>query len=208
LLLAANMYLCGMYRFVVWLLLGVLAGVSCSQPSVTPRPHAYPRVFYPERGYQMFDTSFCSFRFEYPQYARIEQDTAFFNDKPESPCWFNVVLPAFAGKIHCSYKDLKKNKLNKCVDDTYRLAQKHDTKADYIGESYFSHPSKKVYATVFEIEGNAASPFQFYITDSTQHFLRGSLYFSTHPEADSMAPVIQYVKADIIHLINTFEWSK
>jgi gliding motility-associated lipoprotein GldD len=67
---------------------------------------------------------------------------------------------------------------------------------------------RNVIAVLFEIKGNAATPYQFFATDSTTHFLRGSLYFNVYPNKDSLAPVVDFVKKDIFRLIETLEWKK
>ena len=71
---------------------------------------------------------------------------------------------------------------------------------------YYEDKEKSVYGVLYEIKGNAASSVQFYATDSTKHFLRGALYFNTVPNKDSLAPAIQFVEEDIIHLIETLSW--
>ncbi len=186
----------------------VLLFSSCGGDEVyTPKPRAYPKVDYPERAYEQFDKDYCSFTFEKPSYAQIVKDEDFFGEKPESECWFDLVIPALSGKIHCSYREIGKNKLDKLINDTYKLAHKHNIRADYIDEIIMNKPNK-VHSTIFEIEGSAASPFQFYVTDSTDHFLRGALYFNTQPNPDSMKPVIEFVKKDLIHMMNTFEWTE
>jgi len=189
----------------VWFLFFILIIVACGEPDYTPKPRAYPKVNYPAKAYDKFDESYCAFTFEKPVYAKVVQDTLFFGEKPESECWFDLVIPALSGKIHCSYREIGRNKIDKLIDDTYKLAHKHNVRADYIDDYHISKPNG-VHSTIFEIEGEVASPFQFYVTDSTEHFLRGSLYFNTTPNADSMAPIIKFVKRDIIHLVNTFEW--
>lgn len=191
----------------VWSLFLILIFVACGEPDYTPKPRAYPKVNYPEKAYDKFDESYCNFTFEKPTYAKVVQDTLFFDEKPESECWFDLVIPSLSGKIHCSYREIGRNKIDKLIDDTYKLAHKHNVRADYIDDYYISKPNG-VHSTIFEIEGEVASPFQFYVTDSTEHFLRGSLYFNTSPNADSMAPIIEFVKRDIIHLVNTFEWEE
>jgi hypothetical protein len=44
------------------------------------------------------------------------------------------------------------------------------------------------------------------ITDSTRNFLRAALYFNTRIANDSLAPAIEYMKKDVMHLVNTLEW--
>lgn len=178
---------------------------ACGEEVVlTPKPRAFPKIEYPERTYQQFDTSYCRFVFEYPAYATIEQDTAFFDERPEDPCWFDLLIPAFDAKLHCSYYPVGKD-LEKLRNDAFSLANKHNIKANYIDELPIEKPNG-VRGFVFNIEGPVASPFQFYLTDSDQHFLRAALYFNTQARPDSLAPVLNYVKSDLMHLINTFEW--
>ncbi|MEO1435909.1 MAG: hypothetical protein AAFV80_10260 [Bacteroidota bacterium] len=179
---------------------------SCSDPVYTPRPRGYPRIDFPDRVYEKADPDYCNFNFEIPTYATLVQDTLFFDSAPENPCWFNLELPSLNGAIHCSYTSIpNRAKFDQLVDGTYKLANKHNVRADYISD-FLIQKGNGVSGAVLELEGSVASPFQFYLTDSTNHFLRGALYFNSRPAPDSMAPVIEFVKADMMHLINTFAW--
>ena len=166
----------------------------------TPKPKAYFRIAFPEKKYVSYD-SVCPFKFEVPAYSRME------NDKTTNaePCWLNLQFPQFNGTLHLSYKAVNGN-INKYFEDTYTLASKHQIKASGIEEQLFKNDSLKVYGLMYEIEGNAASAIQFYLTDSSKHFLRGALYFNSVPNIDSIAPVLSFIKKDIFHLIETFEW--
>nr|MBD3622879.1 gliding motility lipoprotein GldD [Sunxiuqinia sp.] len=93
------------------------------------------------------------------------------------------------------------------MEESRRLAYDHSIKADAIEERVFVNPDKDVYGTIYYIEGNAASPIQFYLTDSTRHFLRGALYIREIPNIDSIRPVIDFLRPDIIHLIETTSWN-
>lgn len=182
------------------LVLTIILLASCNQQSV-PRPHGYFRIDMPGKSY-LNHTSDCPFSFEYPEYARIIPDTS---DLAE-PCWFHIDFPVFSGRIHMSYKPVKNN-LATFLDDTRRLVNKHIPKANAIRESVYSNPDAGVYGTVFHISGaGAASPVQFFLTDSLHHFIRGALYFNTIPNNDSLAPVIQFIDQDIERMINTFRW--
>lgn len=181
---------------------------SCQEEVYTPKPRGFPRVIYPVKKYKAFDENYCHFTFQMPEYAEIQQDTSFFNERPVDPCWFNIYFPAFDAYIYCSYYPLSgKNTFDKLKNDAYALANKHDVRADYIEELPI-RKNNHVSGTAFNIEGPAASPFQFYMTDSTHHFLRGSLYFNTKARPDSLKPVLDFVKVDIMQMINTFEWRK
>ena len=181
--------------------------LSCNDdPVLTPKPRGYPKIVYPERSYQQFTESYCDFTFEYPGYAKVIQDTLFFNDKPIHPCWFDVYIPDFDAKVHCTYFQIdQKNSFEKLRDDSFKLANKHTMKASFIDEFKIEKPNN-VSGFAFNIEGAAASPFQFFLSDSTEHFVRGSLYFNTKINPDSLAPVVEFVKYDIMHMINSFAW--
>lgn len=182
---------------------------QCKSESLpTPKPRSYPRVVYPEKKYIPFDTSFCQFTFEYPAYASIIQDTSFFGEQPADVCWFNIYVPQFQSLIFCTYYPLgKKNNFYKVLSDAYKLAGVHNKKANFIDEIPIDRPGD-VHGTIFSIEGPVASTYQFYLTDSTRHFLRGALYFNARTNQDSLAPVVEFMKKDVQHMINTFEWKK
>lgn len=181
---------------------------SCGgEPAFAPKPRAYPRVEYPEKTYQAFDEDYCHFTFEYPTYVEVVQDTLFFDQKPADPCWFDLYFPAFDSRIYCSYYPIKgPQSFEKLKKDAFGMADWHNKKANYIDEMRIERAGN-VSGFAFVIDGPAASPFQFYLTDSTQHFLRGALYFNTQARPDSMAPIYQFVEADILKMIETFRWT-
>lgn len=186
----------------------ILMAACNSEPAFTPKPRAYPRVIYPEKAYQQFDADFCNFTFEYPVYAEIERDTVFFDEKPVHPCWFNVYIPAFGSRLHCSYYEIGKGKsLERLKQDAFEMVDFHNKKANYIEELRIENPNK-VSGFAFMLDGPAASPMQFYLTDSTTHFLRGALYFNTQVNTDSLAPVYEFVKADVMKMIESFQWNQ
>ncbi len=193
------------YKFLFPLFMLCFLWSACNEDVVySPKPRAFPKVEYPSRSFQKMDVSFCEFSFEYPGYASIEQDTAFFDEKPVNPCWFDVLMPAFDAKLHCSYYPVG-NDFEKLRRDAFDLANKHNIKANFIDELPIQKPNG-VNGFVFDIEGPVASPFQFYLTDEENHFLRASLYFNTQARPDSLAPVFNFIKEDLMHMINTFEW--
>lgn len=195
-------------KYLVVLGLFSLFLTACEEPSYTPKPRGFPKVVLPEKGYKKFDEKYCQFTFEYPNYAVIEQDKLFFDEKAPSECWFNIKVPSLNAVIHCSYYDIKgNNTLEKLKGDAFQLAGKHNIKADYIDELPIKKPNN-VSGFVFNIEGPAACPFQFYLTDSTRHFMRGALYFDAKSRPDSLKPLIDFMKTDMVQLVNTFEWTK
>jgi len=196
------------FLLIIGLTLASFTIQSCGEEVIySPKPRAFPKVDYPEKAYQPFDKEYCTFTFDYPEYANIEQDTLFFEEQTAHPCWFDITIPSLDARIHCSYYPItKENPFDKLNGDAFDLANKHNLKANYIDDLVIQKPNG-VSGIAFNLEGEVASPFQFYLTDSTTHFLRGALYFNTQSRPDSLAPVKDFVKTDIMHLINTFEWN-
>jgi gliding motility-associated lipoprotein GldD len=186
-----------------WLaVLFLITVISCQNREYYPKPRGYFRIDLPEKSYRSFDSVF-PYRFEYPTYARLN----FEGLQQAGQYWMNLDYPRFDGRIHISYKALDGRQLFNFTEDAREMAFKHAPKAISIKESYFSHPEKKVFGLAFEIEGrDAASPYQFYLTDSTRHFLRGALYFNVAPNNDSLQPVINFIMEDVKHIFDTFEW--
>jgi gliding motility-associated lipoprotein GldD len=172
---------------------------SCSE-SYTPKPRAYFRIEFPEHKYTLFDNN-APFSFEIPVYCKMTPDSS----SSAEPFWYNLEFTSMKGKIHLSYKTINHN-LAKYIADSRTLAYKHIIKADDILEHPFIDRKNKVMGIMYEIKGNAASPFQFFATDSTKHFLRGSMYFNVYPNKDSLAPVFDFIQPDIKHLIETIKW--
>lgn len=185
----------------IGLLLLLVMAVSCGDNTPQPKPRGYFRIDLPEKQYVSLDTV-RRYRFEYPTYATITPDYYSLDEKD----WVNVEFPRFKGTIHISYKNVDGN-LYDYVEDSYRMITKHMAKATGIRDSVVINKEKNVYGLVYYLDGEGvASPLQFYLTDSTLHFLRGSLYFNLYPNNDSMQPVIKFITDDVKHLINTLEW--
>ena len=184
------------------LVLILLTGISCKK-EYTPKPRGYFRISFLDKNYHKLDSAALPFKFEIPDYSKVLPD----HDRLAEPDWINLEIPQHKAEVHISYKKINNN-LAKLTEDSRTLAYKHSIKADAINERIFVNPSKKVYGTIFQIEGNAASPLQFYLTDSTKNFLRGALYIREIPNIDSIKPVIDYLTPDIIRLIETTEWKK
>ena len=192
-----------------WILLLVMFVLSCKEePTYVPKPRLFPKVEYPEKSYQEFDFDYCKMSFEYPTYAYIEQETNFFNEDPLHPCWFDIVVPDLNGRIHCSYFEINSQEdFDKLIKDAFSLTGKHNIKANFRDEMRIEKPNN-VSGIIFDVAGPVASPAQFFLTDSTNHFLRGALYFNNVVRPDSMAPVYEFLKDDIARLIETFSWEE
>ena len=158
------------------------------------------RIETPEKSYKLYSEEEY-YQFEIPGYAIVEAD----NNPGAEPGWINVVIPQLNGKIHLSYKPVSGN-LGEYITDSRILVYKHTVKAQGIEESPFIHRDHRRFGMVYDLKGDVASAVQFFITDSTHHFIRGSLYFNCRPNRDSLNPVIDFLREDIIHMIETTEW--
>lgn len=194
-----NRWFPSIYLLIIVSVVSIFAFCNCKK-NYTPKPRAYFRIDLPEKQYQKYESD-CPYTFQYPVYATINSDKS----NPAEKCWANIDFKNIGGRIHISYKDVNNN-IAQILEDSRKLAYKHSIKADAIQEQVFIKPEKKVYGILYEIEGNAASSVQFFLTDSTHHYLRGALYFNVEPNKDSLSPVIQFIKDDIIVLIESFEW--
>ncbi|MDG5799656.1 gliding motility lipoprotein GldD [Marinilabiliaceae bacterium ANBcel2] len=174
---------------------------SCGTPG-SPKPRGYFRIDLPQKEYKNLDY-LMPYSFDYPVYGELETDVS----RDAEPYWMNLFFPQFEARVHISYKPVEDN-LYDLYEDNIRFAYNHAVKADAIEEHYFQDKENDVYGMLFEIKGNAASPLQFFATDSTNHFLRGSLYFQTQPNRDSLAPVIDFLTIDMIRLMETIRWNE
>lgn len=181
---------------------------ACDDAVLTPKPRGFPKVNFPEKAYKKFNAPYCDLTFNAPAYAEIKQDKFYFGKEAPNSCWFDIFTPQLSSKIHCSYVPLDAtNTLDKMRGDAFKLANQHNVKANFIDELPINRPDG-TFGMVFDIEGEVASPFQFYLTDGENHFLRGSLYFNVQSRPDSLAPILDFVKTDIMELVNTLKWER
>jgi gliding motility-associated lipoprotein GldD len=185
---------------VIIIILATITLASCTNDPI-PKPRGYFRIDHPEKGYEEYQSN-CDFRFERPKYSYIEKSRS---AKGDDSCWFNLVVPSIHAKIHFTYLPVRNN-LADYMDDAYNFAYQHNIKASGIKRTMIHNDSANVHGIVYDLKGNVASPLQFYVTDSTDHFLRGALYFSRVPNADSLSPSLDFIREDMIHLMNTTRW--
>ncbi len=176
---------------------------SCEQNAV-PKPKGFNKIDLPDHQYRLLPDSF-PYQFQYSKNANIEKSRSRFAD----PSWITLHYPDLKASVQLTYKPVNqdKQKLEEYMLDAYNLTSKHQVKAYAIDETLIKSPSGKI-AIVAELSGEVPTQFQFYTTDSSEHFLRGALYFETATQNDSLAPVIEYIKTDMVHLINTLEWTE
>lgn len=170
--------------------------ISCGG-EVMPKPKAFLSLEYPDANYTKIQSD-CPYTFDKNQIATIVS---------KKNCWINLDYPTLNGTLHLSYVEIDGN-LNQLLEDVQKLTYEHAVKADNIEPTVYGNKEQDVYGMVYEVEGNAASQAQFYVTDSTKHFLTGSLYFNIIPNYDSIYPAVIYLKKDIRKLIESLEWKE
>ena len=179
--------------------------ITCNS-DYTIKPRGYFKIDFPEKVYRDFDNPSYPYSFQYPVYGNIIKDSLFFDEKAENPYWINIDLPRFNAKIYISYKEIGKNKFDSLVNDAFTMSYKqHTYKASAIEPMPFTTPHN-LSGIYFTLKGNTATANQFFITDSTKHFLRGALYFDAVPNEDSLKPVNNFLQKDLQHLLNTLQW--
>lgn len=190
--------------FFLFTVLSVLLFYKCSDDddeTYSPKPRGYYRIYFPEKKYLWYDST-CPFIFQYPSYAHLEND----KHPMAEPCWLNIEFPYFKATLHISYKIIQNKNIAHLIEDSRELAIKHQVKSTGMNETLILRDSVKVYGLVYDIEGNTASSLQFYVTDSSRHFIRGALYFNVRPNIDSVKIVLEFLRKDVIHLLQTLSW--
>ena len=176
---------------------------SCSG-DYSPKPSGYFRIELKDPAYQKYKDASSPFSFNVQQDAVIEVVP-----ENEEGNWIDVVYPSLDATIHCSFLPINSHlDLQNASEDSRKFVYKHVIKADRISEQSYAVPENKVYAIVYDVEGNVASPVQFVVTDSTRYFFRGALYFNSVPNQDSVAPVKDYIRNDIEEIIRSFSWNR
>ena len=167
--------------------------VGCSDVQ-QPKPKGALSLSYPEPKYQI-NYSKKNYKYQYNSFAQVKKVS-----RGE-----NIFYPELKATLYLSYTQINNN-LDSLLNDAYKLPTKHIRKAQEIPERIFINKKKKVYGTMFNVVGNAASQIQFFLTDSSYNFLIGSLYFYVKPNYDSLLPAVKYIERDIIKLVETLEW--
>jgi gliding motility-associated lipoprotein GldD len=179
---------------------------SCRPTTTVPKPLGYFKIELPAKHqYHNFDSSGFPFSFRFPVYATITQDSSLAKEE-HAPYWIDVSFPDLNAKIYLSYKKISQSEpLEKLIDESYKLSFSHDVKADYIHTPAFK-TQNGLQGVYYQVGGNAASNYQFFITDGQRNFVRGSLYFDVTPNVDSLKPAINFLKQDLDTLIQSFRF--
>ena len=176
-----------------------LLGFTSCEEDTFPKPYGEVRLSYPEPEYHKFNTE-CPYTFQYSTLAE---------KKPkDSLCAYNLYYPRMKATIYLTYESMEEESLIALVRDAEKAVyEPHTSRAEYIEPMLIVRDNDRVYGTLYELGGESAMNFQFHVTDSVQHFLRGSVYFRSHPKPDSLAPAVQYIRRDVEKLMETVRWN-
>lgn len=182
---------------VVFVLIVFLTYASCGKEQYIPKPKGHVRLEYPTPQYVTFSPENCPFEFKYSNRVKIINKN--------NNCWYNFSYPNMKGTIYITYSNIHGNLIG-LIKEAQKLVYEHTIKANSIKAKSFLYPEKKIYGNLYRLGGESASNIQFYITDSTRHFLSGNVYFSVQPKPDSLQPAVEYIERDIIKMIETTTW--
>ncbi|AFL98049.1 gliding motility lipoprotein GldD [Ornithobacterium rhinotracheale] len=169
---------------------------ACKQDSM-PKPYGDVRLEYEKPVFKKYEPN-CPFDFEAEKKTILQP-------KKEN-CQFNLYYPNLKATLYLTYEPVKNNLPQLLVDAEKSVYEPHASRAVYINPQIIVRPEAKVYGTLYELGGEAALNYQFHVTDSTQHFLRGAVYFNARPNPDSLAPAVQYMKTNVMHLMESLQW--
>ncbi|MGY8908962.1 MAG: gliding motility lipoprotein GldD [Flavobacteriales bacterium] len=182
------------YYKIFFLLTFFLLFISCDKP-VLPKPKAYLSLEYPKKEYKKLEVL-------RPYSFDVLKSTTIIDEKNN---WLKITYPNLKASIDVTYRPVENN-LIELLTEAEKLVFKHAVKAEQIVPKDFINPKKRVFGSIYEITGNAASHLQFHVTDSTNNFIKGSLYFYVKPNYDSILPAVEYIKKDVLKLVETLEW--
>lgn len=183
------------YKWLIYLSIFIVL-TSCKD-EVLPKPNAMLRLDYPKAEYKLLETE-CDYTFEINDLSTLKDNKA---------CSLVLDYPMMKGSIFITYKKVDGN-VRELLIDAQKLTYEHVVKADNIAPKEYINTEENVYGMFYEVSGNAASQSQFYVTDSINHFVTGSLYFYAKPNYDSILPAADYLQKDIRRIMETLRWKK
>ena len=186
--------------FVRALFLLLFTFLACSCNDYAPKPIGYNRIDHVDYPYKTLDARYFQFQLS----GQVYIDTLRAPDN--AAVWFNIVYPDYGARIHCSYFHVTKQSIKEALDDSYQLAFSHSIKANGINQILYKNDENRTYGIMYDIEGNVATPIQFFLTDSISNFFRASFYYDTKVRSDSVSPITDFVRDDIVRLMETFKW--
>lgn len=186
-------------RLFLFVCVGIM--VAC-ESHYSPKPRGFYRLEFPDHTYQSYESG-CPFSFDFPTYALIEDDRS----TDAKTCWMDVVYPAFNARLHLSYFPFANaQEFSTLVEDAHKFAFSHVAQASSIEQTRIQYSDQVVYGVWYDIGGNVASNVQFFLTDSSRHYLRGALYFNEVPRIDSIQPALDFLRVDVERMVKTWRW--
>lgn len=185
-------------RIIAALVIFLAIGYSCTEAPI-PKKRGYIRMDFPAHAYARAEPD-CPFSFDVSRHAELQ--------KTADSCHYRLWYPQLKGEVFLDYLPLnEENSLRELLDEMHRLAYQHEVKASAINTRATQVDSLDKFILEYKLGGNVASAYQFCITDSSKHFLRGALYFRTTPNRDSLNPALGYLEKDLDHLLASFRWN-
>lgn len=189
-------------KYLGYLCLILLLNSCTNAGDYSPKPRGHFKIDFPEKKYVTI-ASGCPFSFEIPTYSTLQDDRS----PGAQPCWKNLDFPSYNARLHISYIPISPQaSLMQLSEDARTFAFKHTAKATAIDQERIHMVDKKVYGLTYYIRGNTASNLQFFVSDSSKNYLRAALYFNEKPNLDSIQPVLEFIRADVEHIISSFSW--
>lgn len=180
-------------------LIFVIVTLVACQDDYTPKPMGYFRIGIPEKSYSTLEDNSCNYSFDL-------NNAAVFKEVANKNCWADVVYPNLKATVQLTYYSLKEKDLEGLLKEGQRMAYSHTSVADGMQERFYDNPEKRVFGLVYRMKGHVATSTQFYLTDSTDNFLRGVLYFYSSPNPDSLRDVNDFMQEEIIQMVESLEW--
>ncbi len=174
----------------------VISLTSCAGDTL-PKPKSQLSLSYPNPSYHLTHSA-CDYDFDINSLGTVRY---------KDNCAAVIDYPSLNGSVFLTYRAVN-NDITSLLNDAQKLTYEHVGKADDIIEEKYINEDQGAYGMFYDIKGDAASQSQFYITDSTKHFLTGSIYFNTKPNYDSIYPAAVYLKNDIRHLMESIVWKE
>ena len=187
-------------KVIVALFISAIFFVGCSDKTEIVKPIGEVRLEYPKANYKTFKEN-VPYNFQFSDYAYVKEG--------KQKDWLIIHYPKMKANIYLTYFPVNSRQdLIVKIKESERFVQEQTVKASFISPQVFEFPKKRIFGTLYELGGQSAINLQFHATDSTSNFISGSVYFSTAPKADSIAPAVEYIKKDVQQLIETLTWTK
>ena len=185
------------------LLAGMAAGIHSCRQKYTPLPDGYFRIDPYPCSYERTDLLQPSISFEIPEgtVASVNNDSSRHGDDVQ---WLDIRFPRYQATLYCSYHTLRGN-LDRLLSESKDLVYRQSIRPDVVQANSYEDDEQRIYATLYDLSAESATPLQFVVTDSSLYLMRGSLYFDEPGKSDSIAPVIDDLSNHIAHLIESIE---